>query len=53
MGHWENNPKNEIHSIRGLSQNKTKQKRKKKKAEIKNLTSHLKELKKNNKQSPK
>ena len=38
LGHWESNPNREIHSITGLL--------KKKKAQIYNLTSHLKEFEK-------
>ena len=38
VGHWESNPKREIHSITGLSQ------KKKRKAQINNLTLHLREL---------
>ena len=52
VGHWESNNEREIHSITGLSQtkqNKTKQE----KVQINNLTTYLKELKMNNKQSPK
>ena len=45
MVHWESNPKREIHSITGLSQ-------KQEKAQINNLTLHLKELEKEQ-QSPK
>ena len=40
MGHRESNPKREICSITGLAQ------KKKKKAQINNLTLHLKELEK-------
>ena len=39
MGYWESNPKREIHSVTGLSQ-------KTRKAQINNLTLHLKELEK-------
>ena len=39
MGHRESNPKREIHSMTGLSQ-------KQEKAQINNLTLHLKELEK-------
>ena len=35
VGHWENNPKNEIQSIRGLSQKKKNQQRKKNKKNLK------------------
>ena len=37
MGHWESNPKREIRSITGLPQ-------KQEKAQMNNLTLHLKEL---------
>ena len=39
MGHWESNPKREIHSITGLSQETIK-------SQINNLTLYLKELEK-------
>ena len=39
MGHWESNPKREIHNITGLCQ-------KTRKAQINDLTSHLKDLEK-------
>ena len=45
MGHWESNPKREIHSIASLSQkNKQTNKKKQKKLKINNLTLHLQEL---------
>ena len=51
VGHWESNPTGKIHSIIGLSQQQ--QTNKQEKTQIKkNLTSHLKELEKKNKQSP-
>ena len=49
MGHRESNPKGEIYSITGLSQKK----KKKEKAQINNLTSHLKELEKEQQTKPK
>ena len=42
--HWESNPKRKIHSITGLSGKKKEREREK--AQINNLTSHLKELEK-------
>ena len=45
MGHSKNSLEREIHSITGLSQ-------KQEKVQINNLTTYLKELKMNNKQSP-
>ena len=39
MGHWDSNPKKEIHSITGLY-------KKQENAQMNNLTSHLKELEK-------
>ena len=52
MGHQESNPNREIHRTRGLSPNQ-KKKRKKEKAQINNLTSHLKELEKEKQKKPK
>ena len=49
MGHWESKSKGIIHSIRGLS---LKKKKKQEKAQINNLTPHLKSFEKNNKQRP-
>ena len=46
MGHSENSLKREIHSITGLSQ-------KQEKAQINHLTSHLKELEKEQQTKPK
>ena len=48
MGHWEINPKREMHSITGVSQkqNITKQNKKQEKAHINDQTSHLRELEK-------
>ena len=46
MGHWESNPKREIHNITGLCQ-------KTRKAQINNLTTHLKELEKEQQTKPK
>ena len=46
VGHWESNPKKEIHSITGLSQ-------KQENAQINNLTSYLKELEKEQQTKPK
>ena len=45
-GNWESNPKKEVHSITGYL-------KKQEKVLINNLTSHLKELEKENKHSPK
>ena len=50
VGHWESNPKREIHSIIGLSQ---KEKKKQEKAQINNLVLHLKELEKQQQTMPK
>ena len=44
LGHWENNHKREIHSITGLSQKARKSSN--------NLTSHLRELGKEQQKSP-
>ena len=44
MGHWESNPKREIHSVTGQSQKQNKIKQEK--AQINNLALHLKELEK-------
>ena len=49
MGHWKSNPKREIHSIRGLTQKRRKEREK---AQVNNLTSHLKELKKEQQINP-
>ena len=49
--HWESDPKREIHSITGLSQKKKE--KEKEKAQINNLTSHLKELDKKQQPKPK
>ena len=49
MGHRESNTKGEIYRITGLSQKK----KKKEKAQINNLTSHLKELGKEQQTKPK
>ena len=46
VGHWESNPKREIHSVTGLSQ-------KTRKRSNKNLTCHLKELEKEKQTKPK
>ena len=46
VGHWESNPEKELHSITGLSQKKTRK-------SSKNLTSHLKELEKEQQTKPK
>ena len=43
LEHWESNPKREIYSITGLTQKIEKEKEK---AQIKDLSSHLKELEK-------
>ena len=50
MGHWKSNPKREIHSIRGLTQKRRKEREK---AQVNNLTSHLKELEKEKQTKPK
>ena len=46
LGHWESNPKREIHSITDLSKKKTRK-------SSNNLTSHLKELEKEKQSKPK
>ena len=46
VGHWENNPTKEIHSITSLSQ-------KTRKAQINSLTLHLKELEEKQQTRPK
>ena len=46
VGHWESNPKREIHSITGLSQ-------KQEKVQINNLNSYSKELEKEQQTKPK
>ena len=46
VGHWESNPKREIHSVTGLSQ-------KTRKRSNKNLTWHSKELEKEKQTKPK
>ena len=59
VGHWESNPKREIHSITSLISKKKKKRKKerkkerKEKAHINNRTSHLKELEKERKTKPK
>ena len=57
--HWESNPRREIHSIISLlkekkrKEKKRKETRKQEKAQINNLTLHLKELEKDKQRKPK